>query len=440
MSTDASATRHEEPDDATAGATRHEAAGRNADETHYEGHDPAAAPGAGAGPRWVVLPDAILAEYDYLEDISSSGAQADVVLCRHTASGELVAIKVYRTSAGSLDPAALEKLRRASPDHVVPVLAVGSGQRRVWEVQEYFPEGSLQRVLDAAPSGMPPEQVLAITKELMNAISHVHGLGIIHRDLKPDNVLVRSRQPLDLVLGDFGVARQQAVTQVAGSVAGSMAYMAPEASFGLTSRPGDWWALGIILYQALTGRHLFASSTGPALLPEAGIRVALGQGTYVIGELPDERWTRLIRGLLTWAPDERWCDVQIRAWLAGKDPAVAEHRVGPSAAEGVSPGALSSFPFDGSAHATPAELAAAFRRGSSEAGQLIADPRATERLRAWLGQHGLAAPVDAIMRSNLGPDLAPVLLQAVMARWLAPLFRGVQDNSSGLRGVAGWTS
>jgi hypothetical protein len=451
MTSDAGVTRHEQPaedsrdgraDVNSSAKTRHERdTPGDAEATRYEGASrdgsATAAAESPTGPRkWLILPDAVLADYEYLEDISTRGAQADVVLCRHRSRGTLVAIKLYRASEGALDPSALEELRQASPQHVVPILEVGSGQGRVWEVQEYFPRGSLQRLLGASPSGLPEVQVRSLVVELTNAISHIHRLGIIHRDLKPDNVLVRSQEPLDLVLGDFGIARQQAVTQVAGSIAGAMAFMAPEASFGLTSRPGDWWALGIMVHQALTGRHLFADSSGVDLLPEMQIRVALGQGSYAVGELPDERWVMLVQGLLTWSADDRWGEAQIRAWLRGESPHVAPHHVGPSA-PGHGPGrTVPPFPFANASHSTPAQLAAAFRRDTEGAAKFVASERDAARLGAWLKQHGLGEPVTVILGSGADPAVAVLSLQLVMDPSHAPAYRSVPLDTPALSALA----
>lgn len=421
---------------ATASAeTRHESAGDPSGATRYEG----TAATDGATPqahKWVVVPQAILDEYEYLEDISSAGAQADIVKCRHHASGDIVAMKIYRSATGSVDESALAQLRLASADHVVPIRSLGSGQGRIWEVQEHFALGSLQALFDRHPNGLPLPLVREILVELTAAIAHIHTLGIIHRDLKPDNVFVRSMQPLDLVLGDFGVARQQAVTQVAGSIAGTTAYMAPESTYGLTSRPGDWWALGIIVHEALTSRHLFAVPSGQGLLNDPQIRVALGQGKYAIAEMPDERWTLLVRGLLTRQPEDRWGETQVRAWLRGESPAVVTDRVSDDD-PAHRPTSIAAFPFAGRTHATPSDLAAAFRAESTKAAELLADPRASERLRTWLGQHGLAETVDAIRRNNPGPDRALVSLQAVMAPSEAPVFRSVRLDARGLEAVAG---
>lgn len=412
------------------GATRYEE-GRSgsAGATHYEG-------GTGtdtARLKWVVVPDGVLANYDYLDDISSGGAQADVIRARDRHSGTEVAIKIYRSAAAGVDESALSHLRAASEEHVVPILAVGEGQGKVWEVQEYFAHGSLQRMFDEHPGGLAASRVREIVAELADAIAHIHGLGIIHRDLKPDNVLIRTLQPLDLVLGDFGVARQLVVTQKAGSVAGTFAYMAPEAQWGLTARPGDWWALGIILFEALTGRHLFAAPGGVRLIPDAEIRVAVGQGTYAVSGLPDDRWSLLVRGLLTRRADDRWGEAQVRDWLAGKSPEVASD---PGGVLHEVPVPVAAFPFAGKPRATPAELAEGFRGASAEAAFLLADPRATARLRAWLGQHGLGEPADAVLKSDPAPDLALVLLQGVMAPDRAPVYQSVTLDARGLLDVA----
>src|SRR5262249_6410866 len=113
---------------------------------------------------------------------------------------------------------------------------------------------------DTAPSRvrLPPAQALALLKQIAAGGQHAHEHGIIHRDLKPANVLVDAAG--QAYVTDFGLARDMAQSSKltrSGEVMGTPAYMAPEQARGqkeLIGEATDVHALGVILYEMLTGR------------------------------------------------------------------------------------------------------------------------------------------------------------------------------------------
>ena len=121
---------------------------------------------------------------------------------------------------------------------------------------------------------LAPERVSAIGEQVASALAAVHRVGIIHRDLKPDNIFLCEQDGREVAkLLDFGVAKftndQQGVTR-AGMTMGTPAYMAPEQI--ITGREkdvgngSDIYALGMVLYEALTGSPAFQGATTAQIL------------------------------------------------------------------------------------------------------------------------------------------------------------------------------
>jgi TolB-like protein/tRNA A-37 threonylcarbamoyl transferase component Bud32/Flp pilus assembly protein TadD len=135
-----------------------------------------------------------------------------------------------------------------------------------------------------ATSGLPLEQALSIARQIAEALEAAHEAGIVHRDLKPANVIVRHDGVVKVL--DFGLAKTTPSIAVessdssgdlvavdsptmtspaqtlAGSVLGTAAYMSPEQARGrAVDKRTDIWAFGVLLYEMLTGRHLFAAET-----------------------------------------------------------------------------------------------------------------------------------------------------------------------------------
>ncbi|MEM1414674.1 MAG: serine/threonine-protein kinase [Myxococcota bacterium] len=116
---------------------------------------------------------------------------------------------------------------------------------------------------------LPWQEVAALGVQLADALAAVHGRGIVHRDVKPENVLVEARPEGGLrpVLLDFGIARiatgegevepSRALTR-AGAIMGTAGYMAPEQAWGQSvDARADLYALGVLLFEAVSGRPLF---------------------------------------------------------------------------------------------------------------------------------------------------------------------------------------
>ncbi|MCI0464658.1 MAG: protein kinase [Gemmataceae bacterium] len=149
--------------------------------------------------------------------------------------------------------------------HICPIYDVGEHEGQPFVVMPCVEGKSLAERLAAGRFEEPAEAV-TLALQLLDALAAVHARGIVHRDLKPGNVMLDPAGRA--ILMDFGLARPEQEAErltTDGVVLGTPAYMAPEQAAGQTQRLGPWtdvYALGVVLYQMLTGRLPFE---GPAL-------------------------------------------------------------------------------------------------------------------------------------------------------------------------------
>ena len=128
-------------------------------------------------------------------------------------------------------------------------------ERLYYVVMELVSGQGLSTVLETS-GRLEAGAVARLGAEVASALAHAHSLHVIHRDIKPGNILVTDEGEAKVT--DFGIARLVAGTSgQADTLIGTVDYMAPEQFEGTTGRQADVWALGVTLYEALTGRHPF---------------------------------------------------------------------------------------------------------------------------------------------------------------------------------------
>lgn len=192
-----------------------------------------------------------------------TGGMASVYLAYDTVLDREVAVKVLAERFAA-DQAFVERFRReasaaAGLNHpnIVAVYDRGEAEDTYYIVMEYLKGPDLKKVIrDQGP--LDPAVAVDNALQILSALTAAHAAGIIHRDIKPQNVMVSGDGRLRVA--DFGIARADADQQMteAGSVIGTAQYLSPEQAQGEeTTAASDTYAVGIVLYEMLTGRVPF---------------------------------------------------------------------------------------------------------------------------------------------------------------------------------------
>lgn len=134
--------------------------------------------------------------------------------------------------------------------NVVPLVGAKNFDGQIVIISEYVPDGSLEDLLKAR-GRLSLEEAAVLTNGILQGLQHLHAGGIVHGDLKPANILLDGKTPR---LADFGISRVSKQTNtMSQSIAGTLKYMAPECFDGKRNVQTDIWAVGVMLYQMLTG-------------------------------------------------------------------------------------------------------------------------------------------------------------------------------------------
>ena len=234
-------------------------------ESHYLKTQVLASPGSAvAGPAPDVA--AILAtRYEVLDSLGEGGMGL-VYRVRDRETTEILALKLLRPEIAR-DPAMTERFkdeirlaRRITHKNVSRIYDFNRVDDLVYITMEYVDGESLRAYLKRAGK-LSPERVIDLARQIAAGLGEAHAQGVVHRDLKPENVIL-ARDGL-VKLMDFGIARALGGnTTTAQIVIGTPGYMAPEQSLGkAVDQRTDLYALGLILYECLTGRRAFAGAT-----------------------------------------------------------------------------------------------------------------------------------------------------------------------------------
>src|ERR671930_591080 len=193
-----------------------------------------------------------------------SGGMANVYLAEDEELGRRVAIKILNDRYAN-DELFIERFRREaksaaglSHPNIVSSYDRGEAEGTNYIAMEVIEGRSLKElILTRGP--LPIAQAVAYTLEMLEALRFAHRHGIIHRDIKPHNILIGER----LKVTDFGIARAGASQMTeAGSIMGTAQYLSPEQARGApVTASSDLYAVGIVLYEMLTGKVPFTGDS-----------------------------------------------------------------------------------------------------------------------------------------------------------------------------------
>jgi len=232
------------------------------------------------------------------------GAESDLYLVR-SPDGQKCVLKLYRSG---MQPATAVNEMNLHHRRIVSPLLTGTWNGRPYEIAPFFERGSLAHLIQRdGPLKLSSAEL--ILRQLVEGLTALHHAGIQHRDLKPSNILIESETPLEVVLTDFGSSALATMTLLT-QVRTTLAYAAPETLTGMYSRASDYWSLGIVLIEILTGQNplqWFGSSK------IASYQIV--QGKVPIPDALPANWQRLLKGLLERDHYKRWDDARILRWM-----------------------------------------------------------------------------------------------------------------------------
>ncbi len=197
-----------------------------------------------------------------------SGGMADVWLAEDTHLQRQVALKILHARFAQ-DREFIERFRREAEaaaglqhPNVVAVFDRGEVDGTYYIAMQHLEGRSLKDLIDA---GLSPEQAVGLIRQVLEGARFAHRHGVVHRDLKPQNVIVDAEGKATVT--DFGIARAgvSEITQ-AGSVMGTPHYLSPEQAQGFdVTAVSDLYSVGVMLYEALTGRVPFEADSAVAV-------------------------------------------------------------------------------------------------------------------------------------------------------------------------------
>lgn len=253
-----------------------------------------------------------------LEERLGAGGMGVVYRATDTRLGRVVALKFLAAHLVADEDSRRRFLQEARATaaldhpHLCPVYDIGTTDDGTIYIALPFYEGTtLKHALAAGP--LPMDEAVDVVEQMADGLREAHAHGIVHRDLKPSNVMRTGDGQVKIL--DFGLAKLAADPSVTrpGTTMGTLTYMAPEQLRGEgVDRRADLWALGVVLYESLTGERPFAGQGSSAAAAPATLDAILHGDTprpSRIAAVPREL-DRIVARCLAPDPERRYADAE----------------------------------------------------------------------------------------------------------------------------------
>lgn len=188
--------------------------------------------------------------------------------------------------------------------HIVRVYDYGIEGNVFYLVMKYYEKGNLHELYPRGKTASV-HKIVSHIGQIASALQYTHEHGVIHRDVKPENILVDINE--NVLLGDFGLAKQLTSISTSGDVMGTSAYMAPEQWDGDAYSASDQYALAVVAYELLCGKPPFQGSTAE-IAGQHKVKVLPGFQLRKLG-VP-YKVERVLRRALNKRPERRYGSVE----------------------------------------------------------------------------------------------------------------------------------
>ncbi|MBW8016888.1 MAG: protein kinase [Planctomycetes bacterium] len=217
-------------------------------------------------------------------------------------SGRQVALKVVQNYE-QIELRGIKQCMNLKSPHLVSIFDVKyNAENKPFVIMEFVAGPSLSELIKDSPSGLGTQKTAFFLREIAKGLSYLHECGIVHRDLKPSNIFYENGA---VKIGDYGLSKAINASQNSAQTitVGTVHYMAPEIGAGRYDRSVDIYALGILLYEMLTGQvPFFGASPAEVLMKHLTADAQLDN--------IEQPFRRVIKKALCKDPAERYQTVQ----------------------------------------------------------------------------------------------------------------------------------